>query len=409
MRLLRAILEYVLVVCFVLEFNTPYMIFPLLADVVRYLPFLILLILLLSGIKGRNLIAVFPYLFLYLVCSLPALIFTSIKIRFVLYFLVFQVLLWLYFYFNKFDSEKDYLSIFKKFSNFTLLLAISSLVFWIGGSVLHILSPTFFVPSTWAGERLLNCYYGIYFETQTLRLFGIEMYRNSGLFQEGPMYNMVLCSALLVELFFVERKSNWRIGVLVVTIFSTFTTTGQFFLLVMGGGWIISHYDIRKYFFLICLLLAGIGFVGNFFLREKMADEDSGGKVSVEIRKNSMENCLQLGLSSPFLGIGYYNPTDKIEEHSNSIFEIFAYGGFYGLIYYIGILLGVPLFYWLKRRDRRFFFVTAGVFLVLMVTAAYYTYLLRLFLAVSLSLCDMKPFCFDIKRRFVGRLQKHIC
>ena len=80
------------------------------------------------------------------------------------------------------------------------------------------------------------------------------IWRNTGIFNEGPMYNMVLCMALTIECFIRPIKSKVKICILIITIISTLTTTGQLFLLLLGGYFLYKRMSNKlRMFFLIIM------------------------------------------------------------------------------------------------------------------------------------------------------------
>ena len=276
-----------------------------------------------------------------------------------------------------------------KYSNIVKYLAFISLIYWLSGSVFHIVSPTFMIPSNWSGELcLIPSYHGLYFETQQANLFNFSIQRNSGIFNEGPMYNMILCTALLIELFVRERVSKWSVFLLVVTILTTFTTTGQIFLLLLLFFSIYKKYK-KKRFIILCISPFVI-LALSFALETLMKDKEENAHASYNARKADIEACIRVGVENPILGVSLYHQRKGINDDygfSNSLFTIFAHGGVYTLLLYIGALLFIPWRAYTRREYRGISLMLLFYFFLFTITISNYRYLT--FFMISYSLCLM--------------------
>lgn len=400
MKKIQGILEYLLVFLFILEFNTPYLIFTSVYRVILFFSLIALsLLVLLSGkmFRGKDLFGICIY---WMGSVLPLLMVP--KEAFVNYlarYMILLPLLWLFLSARKRMGSSAYHSVFFKYSNLVVLLAAVSLVMWLVCSVLQLVSPTNVFPSYWTigGElKFIPTYYGIYFETQTVSLFGIEnMWRNSGIFQEGPMYNMILCIALSIECFIRPVKSKYKIVILVLTIISTMTTTGQIILMLFMVYY--SYKKISKYKFLLILIAPVIlcsAYVGAGYVIEDK-QESRAGANSVDIRTNSILLSIEAGMERPLLGAGLMSTKVKVrqklhKEHSNSLFDLFAYGGIYTLILYVGALVVIPMLYYKRYGDLNWLLVMLSFFVIFCVTYSIYKYLTFLFIAWGLSNINMQ-------------------
>ena len=120
-----------------------------------------------------------------------------------------------------------------KYSDIVFIIASISLFFWLAGSLLDIIEPNSYLTSIWADEdgRLINGYYYLYFETLKINLLGFEGWRNTSIFVEGPIFNIVLLVAF-VNLLFLDKRSKKSINIkaliILVSIFSVLSTTGIF-------------------------------------------------------------------------------------------------------------------------------------------------------------------------------------
>jgi hypothetical protein len=250
-----------------------------------------------------------------------------------------------------------------------------------------------FVPNSWKGDgvSLIPAYHFIYFETQEASFMGYETVRNSGIFNEGPMYNMILCVALSMELFLRHRKSLWRIIILALTIVTTFTTTG-FFFLTFAGAWIVFKFFSQKGRILLLaimpLLVMGVMNFSESLMEDK---ESSSGEGSVRSRTTDILTCIEIGMENPFIGQGLF--TKKAAEaeggtygYSNSLFTLFADGGVYTVFLYVAALILIPLRYYLSDRRELWPLMMFSYFLVFVVTISHFQFLSLLFVAFGCAM-----------------------
>lgn len=394
----RKILEYLLVFDIILEFYTPYRIFPIVNHVILILPILILLFLILisrySILKKFNI-----YILLYLGSALvPMLVINEHNyLSYILRFILILPLLWIYLSLRKETGLENYISIFLRYSNTIVVIACVSLIMWILCSILKIIPPTGMMPFEWSQKTYsIPTYWGIYFETQSVFIFGQWIFRNTGIFNEGPMYNMVLCMAFTIELFIRHKKSKFRLWILSITIITTFTTTGQLFLIGIIC-WKILRKISSKYRVLLMVTLPIVLCVGYIFTSEIIENKiETGGEESIDLRTEDIEYCIEAGLEHPILGVGMTLGEGeglwkgKQLGRSNSIFAIFARGGLYTLTLYIGVLLIIPCLYYLKFKNTKWLLTMLCFFFVFSITSSYLKYLTFLFMAWGLSNIDLK-------------------
>ena len=396
---IRRILEYILVVCIILEFNTPYMVFPLVKRIVQIFPIIVLLILLLisnySILKKVNL-----FVLIYLIGSLfPMLVISEHNYpAYIIRYCIILPLLWIYLSLRKdADANGNNISLFLRYSNTVVILAVISLFMWLFCSILQIIPPTAFIPNDWApGRYFIPTYYGIYFETQSVSPLGETIMRNTGIFNEGPMYNMVLCTAFVIEYFIRPKKSPLKIWILAIAIVSTITTTGQFFLL--GIGCLTVYRNIgQKYRAILIIVIPALLYISyssaNQLLENKM---ETGGDSSVELRAEDIEYCIEVGMENPFLGVGLViSDGEKLWRgeaigRSNSLFAVFARGGVFALTLYLGTLIIIPYLYYRKNKDSAWLLAMLFFFLLFNITSAFLKYLTFLFMAWGMSKIELK-------------------
>ena len=395
---IRRILEYLLVFCIILEFNTPYLIFPEVKRMIQVFPIFILLGLLIisnySITKKVNILV-----FIYLVGALFPMLalrdhnYPSYIIRYVLIL----PLLWMYLSHRKEFGSSVYNSLFLKYSNVMVIIAGASLVMWFLCSILQVVPATSFFPYEWGSSiDFIPTYWGVYFETQSIAPLGEKIWRNTGIFNEGPMYNMALCVAFIIEYFIQPFRSKTKLWILAIAIFTTFTTTGQFFLMGIGI-WSVFNRMGRRYRILLLLVVPILLYFGYVVAGTLLANKKAtGGEDSMNLRTEDITWCMEAGMEHPMLGVGLTLREGESLWHgktlgrSNSLFAVFARGGLFVLILYIGALLLIPYLYYRKYKDPKWFYAMFCFFLVFTVTVSFLNYLTLLFIAWGMSNINLK-------------------
>lgn len=397
-RKLQIILEYLVILCIIIEFYTPYTVSTLILRVTQFLPIFILLILISISrysIKYKENLYILIYLIgaVFPLLTLPRDAYQGFILRYILVL----PLLWMYIMLRKRISQHAYLSIFLKYSNTVTVIAFISIIMWLLCSVLQLIPPTAIIPFEWGDRTTVSTYLGIYFETQSTSLFGLPSWRNSGIFNEAPMYNMILCTAFAIEFFIRPQASKIRIWILLLTILTTLTTTGQLYLILIAGWYIYKK--VNKRHRILIAILAPLLLIGGYLITNSIIENKikTGGETSVNDRSEDIMICLEVGMEHPCFGIGLVTSKGsnllwhgKEFGFSNSLFAIFARGGLYALILYIVALVFIPYCYYKKYRDYRWLFTMLCFFLVFSFTNSYAKYLTFLFLAWGLSNINLK-------------------
>lgn len=397
--MLVSALEYFLMFIIILEFNTVFI--EIDNSISRLIYVAIAVTLLLCYIK-RELVRLDPIITLLLIGAvLPFLnVSPGGENKFIKYFIVVLPLFIIYLKANLRNSVDDMFAPLLKFSNLMVLFALISLAYWVFASNLGIIQPTIWVPNGWVGhERLIPAYHFLYYETQETAFMGYATVRNSGMFEEAPMYNMVLCTALAIEVFIRPRFSRFRALVLFVTILTTFTTTGFIFLTILIS-WLLYRFLGDKFrslmIVLVPLLFYVMYMVSSFIIEDKRSDSGEGSFVS---RMRDIENCIDIGLDHPLLGQGLF--TKKLTEedggnaaygYSNSLFTLFADGGLYTAFLYFFCLVIIPFRYYNNFKDAKWPLAMFLFFLLFTFTASQFKLLTLFFVAVGLS------FYFEIEK-----------
>ena len=387
------ILEYALFVLVILEFNTAYLEYEPLQKYLFYGTAFLCFLLLLYRKRPIKLDGI---LIIYFLGSfLPFLnVYPGTEKQYIKLYWVILPMFMLYFLSLRRVGFDRITSFLLKYSNIGTILALISLVYWVFGSTLEVIQPTLYVPNSWRGDgvRLIPTYHFLYFETQESSFMGYETVRNSGIFNEGPMYNMILCVALSMELFLRTRKSVWRIIVLIITIFTTFTTTGFLFLGVAIAWVVFVFFSQKARVFIIAslpLLIIGMMNFSNAIVEDK--EDSSSGASSVDARTTDILTCIDIGLANPVLGQGLF--TKKATESeggtygfSNSLFTIFADGGLYTVFLYFAALVLIPLRYFSRKHMIFWPLLMFSFFIIFAFTASPFKVLTLLFVAFGLTM-----------------------
>lgn len=212
----------------------------------------------------------------------------------------FIVLCWVYYLNN------SLIELFSKYTNIIIIISLIALCFWVFGSFLHIIQPNVNLLSTWADEqgRVINGYYYLYFETQKISLLGFEGWRNTAIFVEGPMYNILLLIAFAQILLIENKKVFIKSTIIFFSILSILSTTGIFLAFFMIFYKFYLHHKLTKKKLLLSLSLAPFLLYASFiFLYNLALDKSQSG--SALMRWDDIYAGFMAWSSSPILGNGY--------------------------------------------------------------------------------------------------------
>lgn len=251
------------------------------------------------------------------------------------YFVNFPLLLVILILTNEQNKLKDWLIYFV---NIAIFLAIVSLFFWILGSNLNIISSTDYLINKWSDGGVATSYNNIYFETQRIEIMDNVIIRNSGIFAEAPMWNLILSISLMIQTLFLGRN-KYKTFILVLTTLSTVSTTGIYVIgLIIAYKIIFEVSGWKKYIAatLIPILLLVLSFVW----------ENKSATTSASIRFDDYRAGFHAWLDNIILGSGFTNGIRVIEGYmdttirvnlgySNSLFVILAQGGIVLFILYL--------------------------------------------------------------------------
>lgn len=271
----------------------------------------------------------------------------------------------------KIQREKNKVEEFlKAFVEVNAIVAIYSMIFWIGGSIFGVIKPTAMVPISWGHNmRYIKSYYGLYFEAQNAAIdFGwIRLgVKNNAFFLEAPICAYAFIVAFIInERINLKRKKLIRILFLMM-ILSTLTTTGILFVACMIV-YFESKFHPRNNFekmlkgFTCTAVIAVAAWMSFSLLRDKVFT------YSGSIRVSKMKDEFKAFLNNFLVGNGFNTYTDG---SSNSITALLADGGLLlWMVYYIPLLR--PLVY--NGRKGRWDILLIAYALVFAITVIQYT------------------------------------
>lgn len=311
--------------------------------------------------------------------------------RYLLYFVAPLILLTLYV--GLCDEKNAAFGLLYKLADIVLVLTVVSLVCYVFGTCLGLLPGARDTTYFWASEtRTCTTYYHLYYEAQTVDIFGFHLVRNCGIFTEAPGFAVFLIFALATEIFLRSKARLWRIGVLCAAILTTYSTKAILIAVVVFGlQYLITTPRTilwRRFKMVVvpvvCVTVAAIAII---LLKDKMNTD------SFFIRLDDLFSSLKAWRTSPIFGTGYYNDDSVIAQFayprpnnglSMGLPVLLAQGGLFLVAFYIGAavtctarLSGYP------RRQMASFFVT--YFVLMFVSNIPFSFLAMLLLAFSVE------------------------
>lgn len=255
----------------------------------------------------------------------------------ILFILQMSVVPLLFFYFDLCNLLGTPWRLLQRLCRVISVIAGISLICWLVFSICRIGSPTQYLQIDWGASRKIPAFWGIYFETQSIKVFGNEVIRNSGIYAEAPMFSFILSFNLVSRLFILKQHLIHNI-VLVLAMLSTLTTTATLILLIAGfatlllkinDGWLLT----------ISLLVVGmvVAMTVYFVLTQKFSAGDS-----LKIRLDDIQAGIKDWYRHPLTGNGIGNFESLINEmnpartqfattaeigYSSGFFQVLALGG----------------------------------------------------------------------------------
>lgn len=347
---------------------------------------IIIIIMLLFKIKNKEiekirktnlifLIISFAYLFIFFCLRT-----TSGSTRIDYMYLFFAIFPLLYFMYSSSRGDNFVKDILQEFTRVVLIISIVSLIFYFLGTILKIIKLTDTITINWGTTRTIKSYYGIHFDIQRQEIFGNTIIRNTGIFTEAPMYNLILTIALAIELFLNQKESKIKVIIFLLTIITTLSTTG----IVISIGLIIAKFingnkkqKILQYIKILWIPLIVIG--GAYMVFIVMGEKK--GSASYNTRMDDFKASFLAWQDEPILGNGYKNNESIIQYMSksriantglsNSMLVLLAQGGIYLSIFYLIPFIKL-IKYGLKYKDNNIIIFTITMMILFITTIFLY-------------------------------------
>lgn len=252
------------------------------------------------------------------------------------------------YYFQRIDRE-TLTEFLDAFSRIITLIALISIVFWLFGSMLHLI-PKKAIYYLWGRNYpyVGYSYFGIYFENP-IQAEG-AIIRNTGVFTEAPSYVERLLWGLCIELFYPGKKTDKRRAI--ILIIATITTLSSKGFILMAYLFAVKWCFYNKsstitkqiMHFATTIIVAILAvFVGRMVISNEMSTESSS-----MTRMDHLMSGFRTWFQHPIFGVGYNN-TDAIAQNhiyattprgaSMGIATFLAEGGIYMFFLYIGSMV----------------------------------------------------------------------
>ncbi|QXL46999.1 hypothetical protein [Lactobacillus johnsonii] len=296
------------------------------------------------------------------------------------------------------------------YKNLLFIVALISLFFWLFGSILNIIKPNGVVLSSWGaiGNNLnvVPNFHNLYFETQNYRT-GIEILnglrRNSAIFTEAPMAALNFSIALLIEFLIgrKDKKSRFIKAILVITILTTFSTTGYMFLIMLFFGiWVSKgHHNVKNFQLVFIPILFVLIVLG---LRSILTEKTNNNFSSVSVRLDDFKVGLMAWKQNVIFGIGVQNYKYLSQlmgswrstnlGFSNSLTDILSGGGLYLTLLYVfcfirGLYLNI-----VQKNWKKVIFVVLMIYLFVTTFFTYTLILLYLLVWFAMGMSNVNEF-----------------
>lgn len=400
-----SLLEYIIAICIVINCNTVWdrIGFQTINDIILVITALTLNFIIIKTliINKKNFLELILFSLFIIIYNLTFIYINGENTKlFILNFIVILICLMIYSVYS--IKEDRYNQILIKIANVVFVLSIISIVFYIFANCLNIIQPTDYVLLRWGSDRRIPGYFGVYYNTQWINLNGVHLIRNTGIFTEAPMYSFILCISLLIELFIIRRIRKKNVFVLLLTIFSTLSTTGitisltvlTLQLILKKSKTILER--ILKITIIPVIIILALS-LSLFFVKDKINESGNKKYGSFETRTDDFKIGLEAWKENKIIGHGYerhditqqYMGSIRVMQNdiggSSGLMMVLPQGGIYLTSIYI-IPLIMAMLYGIINKKLNVIIISLVVFILFIFTNIPYRYLMIYFLAIGLSL-----------------------
>lgn len=226
------------------------------------------------------------------------------------------------------------------FVNIMGVLALTSVILWVAGPLLGLLSPNCLIENRWNGNGRLEMspgYYWLLFETQIIDFGFGYIPRNTSIFVEAPSFALPLCVALHFELFFskVPRKK-----MLVILSLATLSSTSTIGIVVYIIDYSILFIERKKATGVqqpYRMVAIAVVLIAALFAALQVIDLRNSTSASGAVRLDDFRAGFIAWSNSPLFGYGFGNMDAVIanmsefrsanQGTSNSLTQILSFGG----------------------------------------------------------------------------------
>lgn len=233
--------------------------------------------------------------------------------------------------------------------------------------------------------------------------------RNYGPFREPGVFQMFVVIALIYCLFKKEKINIFNSIILIITLCTTFSTTGYIALFLLLAAFLFHNNKINKTakFCILLVTFAGIAYLT--FGTDLMYKQGYGsvfGKlfgaydsISMAARKASIVVNLKMFLRRPILGNGISYVDESFSQITYSIFSVITHDNTntlliqlsrFGIVFAVLFIRRYIQFFWnhFKTNSTTKILIILAFFVLLFGENLSYSFLIALFLAVPQSKLD---------------------
>lgn len=303
------------------------------------------------------------------------------NVSIVLLFTIFFDLILIYF-----STGKSSILLFIKDTSLVIfILAVISLFFFIFAQNLGIISPNKTIQIVWGGNQEISSWFGIHFNPQGSSYNGFIHGRNTGIFVEPPQYAFMLCYALISELFINKKKSIIRVLILLVTIYTTVSTTGIIVTLLSLGAKLYIYKPKNKFLKYLKWFLSPLLVILLFLMIFGIYKEKMNFGNSAAIRSNNNKVAWMNFLKSPLIGMGFKSDALGIGGgNTSTLTQVLQEGGLLFFVYYFYPFLKSFLYFCKRKRVSLVLFISL-YFVLLIPTVMTYTQFSVVMVAIMYS------------------------
>lgn len=271
-----------------------------------------------------------------------------------------------------------------KIENVIVVLSFISTALWVVGPTLGFLEPNFVIKGdwgSWADHDKINGYWGLLFLAQPEdgTFLGFDLWRNTSIFTEGPMYNLWLDLSICTELFLREKVNKFRFGILITALLTTFSSTGYIFLLIIVlFYWISDSSTLTRHNTIIRIGITILSFSAvSLFIKEILVMKSDTGSYLTRITNYAL--AYSEFVANPMFGVGYMMGPDYSFGYTNSFTDLLGQGGLY-----LFLISFFPFLYYILFVKRKLRSIQMNalciLFLYLAITTNFYSRLVFFFI-----------------------------